>query len=129
VVDYSDLHGAIAYTYGGSGDNFNIPDLRGRTVIGAGAGSGLTNRTLGTKAGTETHTLTTDEIPSHSHTLTRRSNPDAGAFDDLNEHQDESSAATTNRADLGPFSTNNTGGGSAHNNMQPYIVLNYFIKY
>jgi microcystin-dependent protein len=68
-------------------------------------------------------------MPSHSHSLTRRSNPDDGSYDTGNLHQDESSAATTDRADLGLFNTNNTGSGDAHNNMQPFLVLRYFIKY
>ena len=127
--DYPDLFNAIGYTYGGSNTSFNLPDIRGRVPIGNGTGAGLTTRALGSKGGEETHTLTTGEMPSHSHSLTRRSNPEDGAYDTNDIHQDESSAATTDRADLGPFSTNNTGEGSAHNNMQPFITLWYIIKY
>ena len=133
VVVYADLFNAIGYTYGGvySGSDlsFNIPDMRGRVGICAGTGSGLTARTLGAQGGEENHTLTVGEMPAHSHSLTRRANPDAGAYDTGNGHQNESSAATTDRDDLGPFNTNNTGSGSAHNNMQPYMVLRYLIKY
>jgi len=127
--DYSDLFGSIGYTYGGSGNNFNIPDIRGRVPVGAGSGSGLTARNLGSTGGEEQHTLTVSEMPTHTHSLTRKSNPDAGAFDTGNINQDESSAATTDRADLGPFNTNSAGGSSAHNNMQPFVALRYIIKY
>ena len=126
---YSNLFGAIGYTYGGSSGNFNIPDLRGRVGVGAGSAAGLTTRALGGAGGEEAHTLSVNEMPTHSHTLTRRSNPDDGAYDTGSTHQDESSAATTDRADLGLFNTNDTGSGSAHNIMQPFIVIQYFIKY
>ena len=133
IVAYSDLFNAIGYTYGGifggSDASFNIPDMRGRTCVGAGSGVDLTTRGLGSTGGEESHTLTIDEMPSHSHSLTRRSNPDDGAYDTNNGHQDESSAATTDRADLGPFNTNSTGSGNSHNIMQPFIVLRYLIKY
>ncbi len=126
---YANLFSAVGYTYGGSDLSFNIPDLRGRSVIGAGTGSALTTRNLGDLGGAETHTLSVNEIPAHSHEIKRRKNPDAGAYDTNDAHQDESSAATTDREDLGNFSTYQTGGGTAHNNMQPYFVLNYLIKY
>jgi len=127
--DYGNLFSAIGYTYGGSNGNFNIPDTRGRVCVGAGQGNGLTNHNLSSTGGEEAHTLSVNEIPSHSHSLTRRSNPDTGAFDTDNLRQDESSACTTDRAELGPFNTFNTGGGAAHNIMQPFIALRHLIKY
>ena len=130
---YTNLFDAIGYTYstsyGGTDLSFNIPDTRGRVAIGLGSGSGLTTRNLGDKGGEETHTLSLNEIPSHSHSLTRRSNPDDGAYDTNNAHQDESSAATTDRADLGLFNTSSAGGSTSHNNMQPFITLRSLIKY
>lgn len=131
---YTDLFDAIGYTYSslyGNDDlSFNIPDTRGRVTVGLGNGAGLTARNLGDKGGEENHTLTIDEIPSHSHSLTRRSNPDDGAYDTNSSHQDESSAATTDREDLGLFNTNATGGATpTHNNMQPFIALRNLIKY
>lgn len=58
----SNTYGGSAYT-GGSGLNFNLPDFRSRIPIGAGQGSGLTNRVAGTTYGTETHTLVSANIP------------------------------------------------------------------
>ena len=129
VVVYSDLFNSIRYTFGGSDSSFNIPDMRGRVGVGSGTGTSLTARTLGNTGGEESHTLTVSEMPSHSHSLTRRSNLDEGAYDTGNVHQDESSAATTDRADLGPFNTSSVGSNTPHNVMQPFVVLRYLIKY
>jgi microcystin-dependent protein len=126
---YSDLFAAIGFAYGGSGTSFNIPDTQGRVIVGSGNGSGLTTRNVGDRGGEEAHTLSVNEMPSHSHSLTRRSNPDSGAFDTNNLRQDESSATTTDREDLGLFNTNSTGSGNSHNNMQPFIVFRNLIKY
>jgi microcystin-dependent protein len=131
-ITYGNLFNAIGNTYGGSDPTFNIPDIQGRVPIGAGPGSGLTARTLGDKSGAETHTLSIGEMPSHSHNLLRKSNLDSGACDPYDYNKSESSACTTDRPDLGTnftFNTYNTGDGSAHNNMQPFIVLRYLIKY
>ena len=68
---YSALFAVIGTAYG-SGDSsttFNVPDLLGRTPIGAGSGSGLTARTLGQKVGVESTVLTSSHIPQHSHTI------------------------------------------------------------
>jgi microcystin-dependent protein len=63
------LFAIIGTTYGGDGqETFAVPDLRGRVPIGQGQGPGLTNRTLGEMGGQETITLTTANMPSHTHT-------------------------------------------------------------
>ena len=126
---YSNLFDAIGYTYGRVGDDFKLPDLRGRACIGAGQGSGLSNRTLNDKGGTETHTLTVGEMPSHTHSLIRRLNQDTGAFDPGDLHAGESSACTTDRTTPGSFNTLSTGSSEPHNNMQPFIALRFLIKY
>ena len=69
TTTYSGLFSAISYTWGGTGSSFNVPDLRGRTTIGAGSGTGLTFRALATYSGEETHVLVSGETPlvAHSH--------------------------------------------------------------
>ena len=63
------LFSILGTTYGGDGrTNFALPDTRGRSVIGAGTGPGLTPVRLGEQGGAETVTLTTSQLPSHSHT-------------------------------------------------------------
>ena len=72
TTTYSGLFSVIGYTWGGSGGSFNTPDLRGRTTIGAGSGTGLTLRALATYSGEENHVLVSGETPlvSHTHTFT-----------------------------------------------------------
>lgn len=116
---YADLFSAIGTTYGaGDGSTtFKLPDLRGRVPVGAGQGSGLTNRTMAQSSGAETHTLSVSEIPSHSHDLPLQSTgPAGGGF-----------LAGYPSTGTGIVSST-TGGGQAHNNMQPYLVVNHIIK-
>ena len=132
VLEYQSLFNAIGYTYGGSGNNFIIPDTRGRTGIGSGTGSALTARTLGNKGGEETHVLTTDEMPSHSH-----SSNAIGTTIGLIIANGQNTATTADSSSVEPnvyappqaLTINSTGSGNAHNVMQPFIVFNYLIKY
>lgn len=131
VATYRNLYNAIGYTFGGSGANFNVPDLRGRVGVGIGTGTApyATVKTLGGAGGEEKHLLSISEIPSHTHTINRASNSDAGAFDTGNSHAADNSAATTDRAFVGTFSPTSVGGGNSHNIMQPYLGLRYLISY
>src|SRR5215472_14207563 len=70
------LFSILGTTYGGNGTTtFALPDLRGRSPIGTGQGPGLTDIVLGEMAGTENVTLTTNNMPSHTHSLNADSNP------------------------------------------------------
>ncbi len=95
-----------------TGDVVFLPDLRGRTVIGAGQGTGLTLRTLGGVLGEEAHLLTADEsgLPQHSHTYTRTTGPTQVAGGAGANVQ----AATVNTGNAGP-----TDAAQPHNTMQP----------
>ena len=142
---YSVLFNAISTTYGiGDGSTtFNLPDLRGRVAIGAGQvtdSASLTQTfTLASKAGEINHTLTTAEMPSHNHTdsghvhsnsLSRQlQGTDDGNYTSQTSRGDAGTPDTlTWNTATGYASIQNTGGGGAHNNLQPYIVLNYMIK-
>lgn len=111
----------VAYGVGDGTTTFNVPDFRGRTIIGAGTGSSLTARTRGQTMGTETHTLTEAEMPSHTHGVKYQTGVASGGGGGVSLAQD-SVAGTAN------YATNSTGSSSAHNNMQPSGVASYIIK-
>ncbi|SOB95077.1 phage tail protein [Thalassospira xiamenensis] len=113
--EHADLFAVIGTVYG-EGEapgSFKLPDLRGRTAIGAGQGVDLTDRPLGQIAGAETHRLIIAEMPSHSHGST---------FNTSGPHN----VGSNGNGQFG--STGSTGGDQPHNNMQPFVVLNYIIK-
>ncbi len=92
----------------------------GRTLVGQGQGSGLTNRpTVEATGGAETHTLTVAQIPAHNHTFSDkvRSMSTQGGYPNPTA-QYNPNIATNDISNT----TNNRGGGEAHNNMQPFIV-------
>ena len=113
AAEYADLFTAIGTTYGvgQAADSFKLPDLRGRAAIGAGQGDGLTDRVIGSAEGEETHQLTVDEMPAH-----------AGHID---------AAVGQSGDNAGSSSSWNgvvEGGDQPHNNMQPFLAVNYIIK-
>jgi microcystin-dependent protein len=117
---YATLFARIGTTYG-VGDNsttFNLPDLRTRIPVGKNATG--TFATLGTTGGAETHTLTVAQMPSHTHPI---SVANVSTFSGI-------IGTTGHGGTLQPWtaSTDATGGGGAHNNLQPYIVMNYLIR-
>lgn len=130
---YANLFAIIGTNFGvGNGTTtFNLPDARGRVLGTTGAGSGLTSRSLGASVGAETHTLTAGEMPSHSHTsnavggsiglITATGHHTAVGIDDSGVEPDLYAAPAA-------LTIDNTGGGGAHNNMQPTIFIgNTFI--
>ena len=127
---YADLFSSIGTNYGaGDGSStFALPDLRGRMPLGLDNMGGtsaniVTNAqadALNGKEGAETHTLTSSEMPAHTHTY---SNLTGGS------HSDAGSGSFTNYQSTNSQTSGSTGSGSAHNNMPPYIALNYIIKF
>jgi microcystin-dependent protein len=126
------LFSLLGTTFGGNGtSNFNLPDLQGRMVIGAGNGAGLSPRTLGQIGGEENVTLLTTQIPSHNHPLLAAATPAnaqtpvAGA---LAEPRDNGYASATPTAAMAPASIGASGGSQPHDNMPPFLGLQFVIS-
>ncbi len=145
---YSALYSVIGSRFGnGNGlTTFNLPDSRGRVPLGAQSSTGTSYYCVGNNGGEETHILSVNEMPSHNHGVTDlgHSHTQNSANDDFNNSSgsypsgsNPSYAAydsgsinwtSTILSNTTGISIQNTGGGLAHNNMQPYIVFgNYFI--
>lgn len=138
---YSELFSAIGTSFGeGDGSTtFNLPDLRGRTAIGSGLGTApdAVERSTGQVGGSERVTLTTAQMPSHTHNYSRAVAQWGTASEtSLSTAQLQSNTST---ATSGAFFSDrfnnaaykavvNTGGGESHGNMPPYVATNYIIK-
>ncbi|EDM81297.1 phage Tail Collar [Plesiocystis pacifica SIR-1] len=128
----SALFSILGTTYGGDGvSTFGLPDLRGRVAMHAGTGPGLTPRQLGQKTGHESVTLTTNQLPSHSHDLRAVR---AGADDPTPDGAYLAAPAgisiyteTSPNVSMGSNSVSHTGGGQLVNIVQPFQVVNYII--
>ena len=141
---YAALFAVIGTTYGNpGGGNFNVPDLRDRTICGVSSsnskalaqavGANTVTPTGNIAGSTGATTLTSNTIPSHGHTIC------AGVAE--GEAPTSSGIVRTNRVSVNNFSTSNTGGGQSHDHtlsanfsgsansvLQPTLVLNYIIK-
>lgn len=126
------LYSLLGTTYGGDGrTSFALPDLRGRTPIHVGRSNGGEDHGLGQKSGEETHTLSANEMPQHTHTL-RASSTDGNTATPTDHvlAREVGGIYEQNPSDTIPMrsgTVTNTGGGQAHNNMQPYLALNFCI--
>lgn len=120
---YGGLFALISTTYGvGDGSTtFNLPNLKWRVPVGRDSGQTEFD-VMGETGGAKTHTLLTAEMPAHTHTLPV-ANGSSGGGGNTGAQGDYFWALT-----WGNFTTSATGGGGAHNNLQPYLVLNYIIK-
>lgn len=115
-TDFPELYAALDSEFITDADHFVTPDLRGRTVIGAGDGSGLTPRVVGDKDGQEMHQLTTGELAAHTHTIPLTATT-------LAVEPGEVTVQTP--VPLFTQDTGSTGEDEPHNNMMPYYTLNY----
>lgn len=126
-ADYPDLYAVIGDTYGAASDGyFKLPDFRRRSP--AGIGSGLT---IGQQYGEETHTLTSAEMPSHTHSDTGHQHTTGNSLSSLAVMPGEGPVLVPNPipALTGVASANiaNTGGGDAHNTVGPRLAITYLI--
>lgn len=120
-ISYSALYEELGDYYGSTETTFNVPDLRGRVPYGRSF-IDSTFSTLGGVGGSKTHTLTIAEMPAHTH--------DAPTFNGNTGSLEVPTSAGGGGYDyIGGAPTSTKGGGAAHNNMPPFMVMNYIIKY
>ncbi len=140
ISEYDTLFNLIGTTYGGDGQStFGMPDMRGRVPVHMGTAAGQTY-VIGLQAGVETVTLTQTTTPQHTHLMSTNASP--GAFD--------KASGSTIFSDLGPSGvamnayipftgtnqvvlsgqavTATTTGNQPHDNMQPYLGVNFIIS-
>ena len=162
ISENQSLYSILGTTYGGDGrTTFGLPDFRGRVPIGQGQGNGLTSRIMGEQIGIEDITLSTAQMPIHSHAaettisgssvtaklkassaegttnvplnnyLAKPSNIGLQSINMYDSSADIEMASDAIEIDLSAVTANtttdDTGGNSAHNNIQPSLVMNYII--
>jgi microcystin-dependent protein len=129
------LFSLLGTTYGGDGkSNFALPNLQGSVPLHVGGtqpGPGLSTYDLGQTGGTDAVTLLTTETPSHTHSVTAQTvdqgdNRIPGPSLNLGNTQMYSNAASAS-ATLDPSAVSLVGGGQPHNNLMPYLTLNFCI--
>jgi microcystin-dependent protein len=119
------LFSLLGTTYGGDGQTtFALPNLQGRMPIHEGAGF-----TLGQLGGEQNHTLISSEMPQHTHSAAASSAPAnaGGAQGNFWANGNQPAYASSANVTLSPATVNNIGGSQPHNNMAPYLVLNFCI--
>lgn len=123
------LFAVLGTAYGGDGrTNFNLPDLRGRAPMHQGQGNNLTNRSLGERGGEEQVSLSTNELPTHTHqmrgvNITPNQNAPGG-------HSMATAAYHSIPANLVDMSSQalSTTGGQGHENMQPWLCITFILN-
>ena len=127
------LFALIGTTYGGDGQTtFALPNLAGRIPIHQGGGPGLTLRSLGEAGGSETVALGVQQLPAHSHAaMGANSGADrispAAAYWSTDPGGNTGAYSTTAGSQMASGAIGAAGSGQAHDNTQPFLVLNYII--
>ncbi|MDD5271934.1 MAG: tail fiber protein [Methylovulum sp.] len=137
INQYQALFALLGVTYGGDGHTtFGLPDLRGRVPVNQGTGPGLSTYVMGQKAGSETVTLTSAQIPNHTHslnvssgqgTLTTPVNNFLAVPVDNNGTANMQDFAGLANAAMNAAAIGATGGNQAHTNLQPFLCVNFII--
>ena len=130
ISDNDVLFTLLGTTYGGDGVNtFGVPDLRGRTPLHSGTGTGLSTYSLGQTGGSESVTLTSNQLPAHTHSLlasdsVASSSPSGQFFGaPTTRNLYTGTAATSTMGDI----VDPAGSSQPHENRQPFQVINYVI--
>lgn len=134
IRQYTAVFSLLGTNYGGDGrTTFALPDFRGRTPVHQGAGPGLTQRSVGEMGGAETVPLNLQQIAPHTHAARGSTVPDGPApggtiWSGLGGRDaPKYYGSGTPNAPMATTLIAATGNGTAHNNMSPYVALNYII--
>ncbi|MBO6738584.1 MAG: phage tail protein [Phycisphaerales bacterium] len=146
IAQYSALFSILGTTYGGDGrTTFGLPDLRGRFPMHPGHGPGLSSRQLGQKGGVEEVTLTTLQMPSHTHPASTQVTSEASDSEGTLTNPEDAIPAKSGSGDPDWANENNAnvelsdqmhsasttighaGGNQAHDNMSPFNCVNFII--
>lgn len=135
IQQNSALYAVIGITYGGDGrTTFGLPNLQGSAPLDMGQGTGLTPRVPGQKGGAANVTLTTAQMPTHTHAASAAStagtvqNPTGNVWALAQAaRQPQNLYGTATGASMSPQAFSAAGGASAHNNLMPYLTLNFCI--
>jgi microcystin-dependent protein len=137
IAQNTALFSILGTTYGGNGTTtFALPDLRGRVPIQPGQGPGLSPYSLGQMSGSESVTLIATQMPAHTHAFGAHGgqgdqpSPEGNVpavTVDPNTQQPLNSYSGTVSTTMAPSSVSLTGGSQPHQNMQPYLCLNFII--
>lgn len=131
------LFSLIGTTYGGDGiTTMGLPNMAGRAPMHPGRGPGLTSRRLGEATGVEEVTLTEAQMPEHKHIA--RASTDAGVAGQVPNPMASISSSgfldklystetTTKLTDMADGVVSHAGGSQPHNNLQPFLVMNFII--
>jgi len=134
IAQNTDLFSLLGTQYGGNGSTtFALPDMRGRVLLHAGQGPGLTLRDQGESAGTERVTLNNAQLPAHTHTVTPQGSPSDATLVSPAQGVPATKSRTTLYAPgpgtvaMSPVLTSPAGSNAPVPVMQPYVVIKCFI--
>lgn len=126
------LFSLLGTIYGGDGrTTFGLPDMRGRIPIHAGSGPGLSPRRLGARGGAENVTLSTNQLPSHTHTVKGTSDA-ADSSDPVTRLPAQATginifASSAPSINMSGTAVPNVGGSRSHSNLMPFLCVNFII--
>lgn len=136
ISENETLFNLIGTTYGGDGqETFALPNLQSRIPLHQGTGSGLSTYQLAESGGTESVTLTTQQIPTHTHPAlcnngagASTSNPNGATWSKADTANYSATLATTGFMGTAAIMTSPSGGSQPHDNMVPYLCINFIIS-
>jgi microcystin-dependent protein len=136
IAQNTALFSLLGTTFGGNGQTtFALPDLRGRVSNSSGQGPGLSNYDLGQVGGTESETITVNQMPAHNHQAaclasgSDSGRPNGKFLSNINVPSDGAATLYASTSDnlMAPTMITNTGGSQPISLLQPYLTLNYCI--